>query len=246
MHSPCSTAARDASVVRWTMRVRALVVAVVLLTGCGKVRDNAAVDAAADAAGDTSSAPDATDSAPACALQCTIDAVASTTTCAGRVSAIVQLAAGAGTFRLDMNGMNELSFTATICDPTGFVVHVGDSPSNDGGGGDANNFQNDAETYLQQTAWQVFASDFMPGQLASKDVVPIAGCTSPTVRILDQQVHVHGTSDVDVMSPFALRLNPPTDTQGPPDAIWFLGVNRTIGNATRSGTGLSKLDLCLR
>jgi len=47
-----------------------------------------------------------------------------------------------------MTGRSTLGMSITLCNPTNWVVNLGDSPSNDGGGGDATQFSNDAEIQI--------------------------------------------------------------------------------------------------
>lgn len=86
----------------------------------------------------------------------------------------------------------------------------------------------------------------MPATLLGSEPAMLAasGCTSFVMQVRDKEIHVVEPKPFDVVSEFALRLNPPSDAEGTPDALWFLGIDRTAGTATRNGTGATKIDLC--
>lgn len=184
----------------------------------------------------------------ACSYQCAIDVLANSNTCSGAISA--SLMGSRGTAVIDMTGATELELRAMVCDPTEWVLHLGDSPTNDGSGGDIGSTSNDAEMQLFfGTNYQVWGNDYVPGTKTLTnvlDAVATTGCSSLVVIARDQYVElVQPVTDV-VSSQYALRINPPVDTEGTPDALWYLGMNRTIGNMLRNGTGLQNVSLCLR
>jgi hypothetical protein len=51
---------------------------------------------------------------------------------------------------------------------------------------------------------------------------------------------------MDFTGPHLLRIDPPTDAEGTPDALWHLGLNRSYANSTRTGTGTTVTTLCFR
>lgn len=243
--------------------------------GCGRVsfdelpppsvvQTDAGMDAAADAgeprdataqadAGDpldaTVHADAGTDAGPTpCAYTCEVDLVAGSTTCTGTVSGSVTT--GTFTATIDMSGREELEWTTTLCDPVDWVVHITDSPSGNGGGGDATQFSNDAEAQLVGTGLDVITNDLDPGGSASRihtdpAYVPAAGCTTFTWTVRDQ-FFGSDLGAVAVSSPYILRIDPPTDPEGAPDALWYIGLNRTYGSAARVGTGVTRSTLCVR
>jgi hypothetical protein len=141
-----------------------------------------------------------------------------------------------------------------VCDPNGVWLGVGDSPSNDGGGGDDAQFSNDAELELKWTTLWVFGNDYSRGSdnhvqiLASQPAfVTGSGCTQRTLVLGDQLVR-SASPALDVRSPYALRVDPPADHEGTPDRQWYFGVNRSVGSTApdRVGSGLAWLEICVR
>lgn len=65
--------------------------------------------------------------------------VSSGTTPAGDLAAVATV---------NMSGYQRLDVFAYVCDPTGWALHLADSPSDNGYGGDASTTDHDAEAYL--------------------------------------------------------------------------------------------------
>jgi hypothetical protein len=153
------------------------------------------------------------------------------------------------TATVDMTAFTQMELTVSLCNPTGWTVHVGDSPTNNGGGGDASTFSNCAELQLLDTTMTGLTNDYdpvHPGPLfTSPGYMPATGCTTFTWIVSDQRVQ-SSSPVLDYTSPYLLRLNPPADLEGPPDALWYVGLDRTYGEATRSGTGVQTGHFCLR
>jgi hypothetical protein len=189
-----------------------------------------------------------------CRYRCTIDPLADRNSCEGlltmlndeppRVVASLELPSRGSLLRLRFQ----------VCDPHGLWLNVADSPSCDGGGGDATQFANDAELELNNTGVWVFGNDY--GRNAGKgapllagqvDFVPPAGCSVRTIVIADGSVRSF-EPPLEVRSPFSLRLDPPHDYEGKPDRLWYLGLNRSVGSnePKRSGSGLSWIELCIQ
>lgn len=214
-----------------------------MLAACGKIhfepRGTDAGDGEVDGAADTGMV-DTRVCGNSCSVTMSVDGVY----CGGAIT----VTGNQGVGSIDMTGRTELFVTAFICDPTGYVVHVGDSPSNDGSGGDAGQFSNDAEVYLNGSTLEVWGNDFSPmgaKQLESAPAfAPAAGCFDFEMSVRDQEVETTKPSQLLVQSPFLLRIDPPMDPEGKPDALWYIGLDRTPGNVLRSGSGLATVSLC--
>ena len=208
---------------------------VAMLAGCGRFGfpDHATADAGPDAP------------AP-CVNACSIDLPA-TTTCAAPI--VATFGAGEATVAIDMTGLAELEIDTQICDPMGWVLHLGDSPSDNGYGGDSGQFSNDAEIQLQGTQLDVFPNQMASGAStldADPSFVAATGCSSIVLFVRDQTVDATQPHAYHVASSFALRIAPPSDLEGVPDSLWWLGIDRTYGDPTRTGTGITHVDLCQR
>jgi hypothetical protein len=173
--------------------------------------------------------------------------------CTGEVGQTAVYATGndMAVLRLDMAGATELRLAARICDPAGYVLHLGDSKTNDGGGGDAMTTSNDAELLIQDTRLDVFANDlgaqngFHPSLLNQVGYVAAEGCTTRALSISDQVVDDLHDPAVYFESSFLPRISPGGDLEGTPDAIWWLGLNHVVRpEVARAGTGLDKVRFC--
>jgi hypothetical protein len=149
---------------------------------------------------------------------------------------------GRMTATIDMTGFSSVQITLEACDVTGWVFHVGDSPTNDGFGGDSGSSSNDAELQVYLGNLAVYGNDSFGGvRLSETAALPTSGCGTYEITLSDQRVM---TPTMMAMGAELLRIDPPTDAEGTPDALWYLGANRTYANATRTGTGLRSLALC--
>jgi hypothetical protein len=179
-------------------------------------------------------------------VRCRIDAEAGTTDCPSTLIALQRGAPGQLAARLDLRGMSSLELRATICDPQGMVLHVADSPTCNGYGGDSGSRSHDAELQLAGSALAVYAADTMRGQqiMSVTDVVPGQGCHDSALWLADGEVRVAAPCQT-MRSEHSLRLNPPSDQEGPADAEWYLGLNQ-VYTGGRRGAGLKSLQLCVR
>jgi hypothetical protein len=150
--------------------------------------------------------------------------------------------------RVDMTGHAEMQLEVEVCDPTGFLVHLADSPSCNGWSGDGGDFSNDAEVHTSGTGLYAYASDEggSVNLLTLADYLPASGCANRTLLIGDQYLASADGSFARLDSPYLLRINPPADAEGTPDAIWYLGFGRSVGSSSRTGTGFSLAKICLR
>jgi hypothetical protein len=160
---------------------------------------------------------------------------------------------------LDMTTAAELRVLFEICDPVGYALNIGDSPSDNGGGGDWGDFEHDAEVLVyggDLTAWssdlgyeQISPDEgYHPLLLSRADYLPAQGCSVKTLVLRDQYIADSSDPSLRTQSPTALRINPSTDAQGSPDAQWYIGVNRVVSNwyrdRDRVGSGVNALRIC--
>jgi hypothetical protein len=182
-----------------------------------------------------------------CAVECSIDVENSTTDCSGAV-AVDFTARGAV---LDLTGRSGVEFTIGLCDPTGFAFHLADSPSSDGYAGDSGTYANDAELHTDGVLFVVYANDYAEAAdrtlLLDTDYGSEGGCFERTIWVGDGVVRSFDQC-FEVASPFTLRLDPPEDREGPVDSLWHLGLNGIYSGQGlyRTGTGLQRVDLCIR
>ncbi|HSU84894.1 MAG TPA: hypothetical protein VLR69_20950, partial [Thermoanaerobaculia bacterium] len=186
---------------------------------------------------------------------CTIDLVNNTHTCGGIGALRFVLSPSGGRTVLALtldpltSGFVQARFDVTYnAEPSGWTVNIGDSATDDGGGGDAATQSNDAEL-------QVFGRQFT--LLGNDDSVP-----SKTLQFIDgfaangKTVSFTVSNDrVDwitaagaagtVTSPFLFALDGQVDREGPVNYDIYAAFNRVIGDAGRSGSGVSQVVITL-
>jgi hypothetical protein len=145
------------------------------------------------------------------------------------------------------------------CDPSGWSFHIGDSSTNDGGGGDALSTQHDAELQVNGSTITVFGSEFITQHSSVASVtstygVP-SGCSIQEYRIYNHYVWVDPSVSVsgNESSWFHYFFDfPRYDEADSEDTGYcdgnttyhceerklYIGLNRTYGDASRSGSGV--------
>jgi hypothetical protein len=181
--------------------------------------------------------------------------------CTGDVgqSGLTQLREDRARIAVDMTRAAELRVAFEICDPAGYVFDIGDSSSNNGGGGDWGHFEHDAEVLIYDTDLTAFSSDlgyeqespdtgYHPLLLSRPDYLSARGCSVRSLHVRDQYIADADDPTLRTQSPVALRIHPSTDAQGYPDAQWHIGVNRVVSSMPddrdRVGSGVTTLRLC--
>ncbi len=180
-----------------------------------------------------------------CRAECRFDLVAATGTCSSPAISASPITNGQMTASIDMRGFTALQITLEACDSNGWTFHLGDSPTNDGYGGDAASTSNDAELQIVSGNLAVYGNDEVSGQqiLAEQGVLPTSGCGTFQMAVSDQQLQ---TAAAPLAGSELFRIDPPADREGTPDATWYLGANRTYRSSRRAGTGLRAVTLCLQ
>jgi hypothetical protein len=141
-----------------------------------------------------------------------------------------------------------------VCNPTGYWSHIGDSPTNDGYGGDYGTAQHDAEAYMIGTSFQTYSMDnprinSWPSYRAD-GVVPTSGCYRVQWTAweshfqFDDDGNPSDTPRVDFASSRSIESAPynepdSEDSSGANANLWYVGLNRTVYNP-RTGTGVNQ------
>jgi hypothetical protein len=202
-----------------------------------------------DAPPEDAPAEDIAPDAGPCLARCDVDP-GSTFACSAPFS-VRETATGQLTMNVDMNGYTEMALTFSVCNPLDWTVHIADSNTCNGYGGDGGTFSNDAEIHLTGTSLLAYPNQYgsdagVGNLLTAAGFVPTTGCSIRTLLIGDQYLDSTGGEFTRVDSPYLLRINPPADGEGAPDAIWYLGFGRTVGSSSRSGTTWASSSICLR
>ena len=141
--------------------------------------------------------------------------------------------------------------------PTGSVnVDIGDSRTNDSGGGDAGTQSNDAEIHVGREETQfnkdlyVFGKDGTPtpgGLLAQAPNFVVSGTTTATFTVRNEFVswddHQGVSGSLSSPYPFALAGQP--DSEGPVNYDIYAAFNRIIAGPYRFGTGVGSVTVTL-
>lgn len=142
-----------------------------------------------------------------------------------------------------------------VCNPTGYWSHIGDSPTNDGYGGDAGTTQHDAEAHFVGTGlltWGMYNPRVSSWPSYRSDaVVAASGCYRVQWTAWESHFQFDDDGDpadtprVDFASSRSIESSPylESDTEDPTGAnanLWYVGINRTVYSALRSGTGVNQ------
>lgn len=174
-----------------------------------------------------------------CAAHCHIDVATGTTDC-DEIS-LSESRPTLGT--LDMGSDDGVLITMEICDPSGLVFQLADSPTAHAGGGDDHSTSHDADVALDGTTLHLRAatgSDVDPSTVSA--FVAPTGCTTRTLVVADQIAYLV-ESGAGLCGTGMLRIRPPTDERAAPDALWYLSLAGSVDGQT-TGSGLRSVDLC--
>ncbi len=184
----------------------------------------------------------------ACKYVCEADPITGATTCSGPIT-VTSFQSPMMTGQIDMTGFNELEVRFEVCSPTGWAFHLGDSSGNNGWGGDNGSTSNDAEIHLTGTSLFAYRSDSCPADLQLIQEVPNfvseSGCSTRTLILRDANLYSIAPT-VDISYPCLLRIHPPIDQEAVPDGQWYWGLNRTVADPSRNGTGTVAASFCLK
>lgn len=153
-----------------------------------------------------------------------------------------------------LSGYTTMVVRVDSCNPTGFSVNIGDSPSNDGGGGDKAHTRHDAEVQLSGSDFSAFRSEYNPGEVHRAVGVVQGGCTIQQFLIREDYAefdpNINAVGDPLIQVPhWALFDLPPSygeydaeDPNGMQLETLFIGLNRVVDMSVfpRTGTGVRR------
>ena len=180
---------------------------------------------------------------------CTISVTGGTHNCAGVPGISVQsLSGGRLLLRLTFSPGQTARLAVTYgTAPTGFTVNIGDSATNDGGGGDGGTQSNDAEMMVQGQQMSVFGRDGTPTY--PLQTVPNAGISAgETVNfeVADRTLCWNFGTQSCFGSEWLYALNGQPDTEGGVNYDVYAAFNQVItGRSDRLGTGVSSVTVSL-
>ncbi|MEM9293401.1 MAG: hypothetical protein AAGD01_17085 [Acidobacteriota bacterium] len=157
---------------------------------------------------------------------------------------------------VDLNqGFNWRSLVVRVetCNPTGWTVHIGDSPTNNGYGGDSGSTSHDAEVQALNNQLTVYESDIGTSSLTCL----FTGPPNPPGCIVQQYLVRNDYFEFDPNVP--LTTNPLSicsnstifdfpnydeadleDPSGLYEDKVYVGLNRTYGSSSRNGSGIQR------
>jgi len=175
----------------------------------------------------------------ACASHCHIDVAAHTTDC----DEVSLSEARPSLATIDMGSDDGVLLAIEVCDPSGLVFQLADSPTAHSDVGDDGSTSHDADLALDGTTFHLRAattSDVAPSTV--NDFVPAMGCTTRTLAVADQIAYVVESS-AGLCGTGMLRIRPPTDERGAPDSLWYLALDGSV-DGRAMGSGVRSVELC--
>ena len=143
--------------------------------------------------------------------------------------------------KVDMHNHPGLDVEITFDRPSrDWSFNLGDSPSNNGYGGDGGNNSNDAELQIVNGKLDVFASDQMVD--GDKHLIKSWPVDGNLVRLHVSDGQLTGDNGLSVQNPALFALQGQPDREGPVNYDLYIGLNRVIAGG-RVGSGVSGLKL---
>ena len=136
------------------------------------------------------------------------------------------------------------------CDPSGWTVHIGDSITNNGYGGDSQSTQHDAEVQNFDGVVSSYSSDFGASNLAHQFANPVSGCVvqqyyvandwfvfDPDAATSGDLLYAYNPLSFDFPAYDEADLE---DPMGLLEDRLYVGINKTFNAGSRTGTGVQK------
>jgi hypothetical protein len=149
--------------------------------------------------------------------------------------------------RLDMTGCEEAEIAVEFEKPIAWTVHLADSPTSDGYGGDAGTTPHNAELWInQQTLWVSEAST--PGGIDNPLAQENLNLNYGAMKFVVKNQHVSwGTPYNVVQTPSTKKLFSFPDPDVPAEGSYlYVGLNRVVAeNTVRTGCGAQRAMITL-
>jgi hypothetical protein len=182
---------------------------------------------------------------------CWVDLVANTSNCylVPAISFAVPPGGGKTVMKLNLNPA-QTTYGRAVFDtlyggaPSGWTVNIGDSSTDNGFGGDAATQSNDAEMQVYGTTMSVYGSDRTPASV--RNILNILNLPSQgTTLSFDVSNYFLGWVRGELRSDYIYALQGQSDTEGPVNWDIYAGFNRTISDASRFGSGVTRVTVTL-
>ncbi len=192
---------------------------------------------------------------------CSIDVASNVHDCTDGVVTVTSASGTQRVARVDLGSYVRLDAFIDVCNPSGWWSHFGDSPSDNGYGGDAGHTEHDAEAYALGGDFQTFGTyNTSRGGFdliyTSSAVISTNTCSRPQWTILEDRVALDDDDNpadsprVNVTSIHGFEVPPydepdSEDPSGTDAGRWYVGINRTVGTSFRSGSGAQQVCFVL-
>ncbi len=189
---------------------------------------------------------------------CTVNISAGTHDCTEGKITITTSSGSQRVLRVDLStnppNFVRLDAFVDVSSPTAYWIHFADSPTCNAFGGDSGTAIHDAEAYILGRRFDAYGMDPTSQPImSSQDVVPASGGYRVQWSILKDRVLFDDDGDpadaprLEVTStrhfeiaPYPANEPDSEDSTGADANRWYVGLNRTVGLSSRSGTGVTK------
>ncbi len=191
---------------------------------------------------------------PADSDVCEIDLVNDTHSCTGMsaITFVEEPSSGEVVLKVNLDpaesgfarAIFEVEYGAT---PSGWTVNVGDSATNNGGGGDAATQSHDAEMQVYDTTMKMFGSAGTPTYPLGEVSGLVQSGIRLTLDVSNEQLRWHNYSGEaeTLVSPYLYALAGQPDSEGPVNYDIYAAFNRTIAAPWRNGSGVTRVRIRL-
>jgi hypothetical protein len=154
------------------------------------------------------------------------------------------------------NPYNKATFSITYDkNPSGFTLDIGDSITDNAGGGDSATQSNDSEVWIEEDVYKIASNDYndrynpnnpYPYYTVINNFVPQGG-GNITLGVANEFTSWNNNNGVSgsLSSPYIFALNGQADNEGPINYDVFAAFNRVVDGNYRNGEGLSAVTIHL-
>lgn len=181
-----------------------------------------------------------------------IDAGVITSSCSSGLSNDISVVSSTNglVVEVDMQNWKKLQVGTRIQNPQAYAMNIGNSPSNDGWGGDRSHFSNDSEMHLYNSSVYVYGNDNIGGSLLHSQggAVPTTGLPVIWATICDGYFNWYAYEPIsnqgnnftvtDSVGLFQIDGNEYDQNPNGNDTKLYIGLERTIANTSRTGGNL--------
>lgn len=172
-------------------------------------------------------------------------------TCAPEIANQVNIinTANGAVVEVDTSGFQQMLVGSVIQNSQGYALHIGNSPSNNGWGGDSGHFSNDSEAHLYNSSLFVYGNDHAGTPLLAQVSNAVPAQNQPVIwaavcdgvfrwSSYDTVSQTGGNHDIVDSGIFQIDGNEMDSNPNGNDQNLYIGLERTISNSSRTGGDL--------